>query len=82
MTLCPACTVSEACQINDLDHGDLLDWFDAKVSEACQINDLDHAGLRLHEQGLVSEACQINDLDHSRLCLFQGSESYFRKIWD
>ena len=35
-------TVSEACQINDLDH--VLDALtDAGVvSEACQINDLDH----------------------------------------
>ena len=34
--------VSEACQINDLDHlsaSDISDWL---VSEACQINDLDH----------------------------------------
>ena len=35
-------SVSEACQINDLDH--CRDYFDALVvvSEACQINDLDH----------------------------------------
>ena len=69
MTLCPACTVSEACQINDLDHGDLLDWFDAKVSEACQINDLDHHVPVVHDSALVSEACQINDLDLSARCL-------------
>ena len=35
-------TVSEACQINDLDHP-LFPWLQRPlVSEACQINDLDH----------------------------------------
>ena len=41
-------TVSEACQINDLDH--LVN--DAVVcrfvSEACQINDLDHTVISAH----------------------------------
>ena len=74
--------VSEACQINDLDH-DVVDVLHhGGVSEACQINDLDHPACRASWTPTVSEACQINDLDHSRLCLFQGSESYFRKIWD
>ena len=39
--------VSDACQINDLDH---RVWpFDAgvDVSDACQINDLDHRVLRM-----------------------------------
>ena len=56
--------VSEACQINDLDHS-VRELCDAGlVSEACQINDLDHeCGLRRGEIA-VSEACQINDLDH------------------
>ena len=34
--------VSEACQINDLDHGLLSAEAMLYVSEACQINDLDH----------------------------------------
>ena len=34
--------VSEACQINDLDHFDIAFILVAHVSEACQINDLDH----------------------------------------
>ena len=36
-----ALTVSEACQINDLDLAALFDDMEAGVSEACQINDLD-----------------------------------------
>ena len=74
--------VSEACQINDLDHDVVCLTLTSGVSEACQINDLDHSKLPDNLIEEVSEACQINDLDHSRLCLFQGSESYFRKIWD
>ena len=34
--------VSEACQINDLDHGKRRVPRTRGVSEACQINDLDH----------------------------------------
>ena len=34
--------VSEACQINDLDHWDNQSVLGSMVSEACQINDLDH----------------------------------------
>ena len=34
--------VSEACQINDLDHCCPLVDGGVSVSEACQINDLDH----------------------------------------
>ena len=34
--------VSEACQINDLDHLNSEIYTGRKVSEACQINDLDH----------------------------------------
>ena len=75
-------SVSEACQINDLDHLHRTATRHIAVSEACQINDLDHFKSNRGETVSVSEACQINDLDHSRLCLFQGSESYFRKIWD
>ena len=75
-------SVSEACQINDLDHRVWRIHVKPKVSEACQINDLDHNEKIVAHYALVSESCQINDLDHSRLCLFQGSESYFRKIWD
>ena len=35
-------SVSEACQINDLDHGSQSGLDALDVSEACQINDLDH----------------------------------------
>ena len=35
-------TVSEACQINDLDHLTYMASVTYDVSEACQINDLDH----------------------------------------
>jgi len=34
--------VSEACQINDLDHSRFIRTTGKRVSEACQINDLDH----------------------------------------
>ena len=34
--------VSEACQINDLDHAIGGSGLEQLVSEACQINDLDH----------------------------------------
>ena len=37
--------VSEACQINDLDHDCVAKDEDDAVSEACQINDLDHADI-------------------------------------
>ena len=37
--------VSEACQINDLDHASMAVKTHARVSEACQINDLDHTPL-------------------------------------
>ena len=39
-------TVSEACQINDLDHWRAGGLVTAFVSEACQINDLDHPRLK------------------------------------
>ena len=38
--------VSEACQINDLDHFERPQEARSQVSEACQINDLDHSFLR------------------------------------
>ena len=57
--------VSEACQINDLDHT-LTENYDVHVvSEACQINDLDHLSAISVAFPCVSEACQINDLDHT-----------------
>ena len=34
--------VSDACQINDLDHLDNRMALQSRVSDACQINDLDH----------------------------------------
>ena len=34
--------VSDACQINDFDHLDVLDKVIPCVSDACQINDFDH----------------------------------------
>ena len=39
--------VSEACQINDLDHTVITIIGNLTVSEACQINDLDHAQTHL-----------------------------------
>ena len=56
--------VSEACQINDLDHVHVEDFDTNRVSEACQINDLDHLYWPRRTSSTVSEACQINDLDH------------------
>ena len=56
--------VSEACQINDLDHRGASGNPTPRVSEACQINDLDHNEKIVRHYALVSEACQINDLDH------------------
>ena len=64
-----AVCVSEACQINDLDHALRFDVPSRFVSEACQINDLDHQYDDAKMQILVSEACQINDLDHLQLRL-------------
>ena len=58
--------VSEACQINDLDHSYAAKDEDDAVSEACQINDLDHEEEYSSSSFFVSEACQINDLDHLR----------------
>ena len=48
--------VSEACQINDLDHSVVNFPAPAVVSEACQINDLDHFELErlLAEPGFRS----------------------------
>ena len=57
-------SVSEACQINDLDHRIPPHDRRTGVSEACQINDLDHPAQSAPWSRLVSEACQINDLDH------------------
>ena len=61
--------VSEACQINDLDHGGKQSPIIVGVSEACQINDLDHRYTNEIYSQRVSEACQINDLDHPRVWL-------------
>ena len=41
--------VSEACQINDLDHRERPVVVERFVSEACQINDLDHVSELLAE---------------------------------
>ena len=41
------CIVSEACQINDLDHTHASNKAEISVSEACQINDLDHLDVRM-----------------------------------
>ena len=57
--------VSEACQINDLDHSAFHSPATYSVSEACQINDLDHELVEVAGIRRVSEACQINDLDHT-----------------
>ena len=73
--------VSEACQINDLDHPLTAQQRELEVSEACQINDLDH-GLQCREcVDVVSEACQINDLDHANR-LPNACASGFRSLSD
>ena len=73
--------VSEACQINDLDHGGATLTGKGTVSEACQINDLDHTRGNITERPSVSEACQINDLDHS-VELVDGVPERFRSLSD
>ena len=74
-------SVSEACQINDLDHPARSAPWSRLVSEACQINDLDH-DLKPNTILLeVSEACQINDLDHIRSRL-QSARRSFRSLSD
>ena len=65
--------VSEACQINDLDHEQIPSADLTIVSEACQINDLDHTEFLEILISFVSEACQINDLDHG---------AYGAQCWD
>ena len=56
--------VSDACQINDFDHGDIRRRQRLLVSDACQINDFDHVIIGFHNVLCVSDACQINDFDH------------------
>ena len=56
--------VSDACQINDLDHPCGGHRIEDLVSDACQINDLDHPSSVFTTSSSVSDACQINDLDH------------------
>ena len=56
--------VSDACQINDLDHLSPGARYVPSVSDACQINDLDHVHAHDSVGRGVSDACQINDLDH------------------
>ena len=74
-------TVSEACQINDLDHGGNDDNGPYVVSEACQINDLDHNLVENNKMHFVSEACQINDLDHFT-SLLRNRRLCFRSLSD
>ena len=74
-------SVSEACQINDLDHGAEFRPDRAEVSEACQINDLDHNRAGATANDAVSEACQINDLDHSS-ALSSTMSGGFRSLSD
>ena len=73
--------VSEACQINDLDHDDEVCAVTYTVSEACQINDLDHVLTTEDFFFCVSEACQINDLDHLA-CLNKIIPTSFRSLSD
>ena len=73
--------VSEACQINDLDHPRTPRRRGKPVSEACQINDLDHGDPVELSRGVVSEACQINDLDHVALALIKLKDC-FRSLSD
>ena len=56
--------VSDACQINDFDHGIAQPLALKPVSDACQINDFDHGAPVGDVESLVSDACQINDFDH------------------
>ena len=56
--------VSDACQINDFDHGNIGDVERVVVSDACQINDFDHSPSLTATRWRVSDACQINDFDH------------------
>ena len=60
--------VSDARQINDLDHDRGRSILGMHVSDACQINDLDHRVWPLFptdrvEAGRCFNACRINDLD-------------------
>ena len=73
--------VSEACQINDLDHRFGVLVVEAVVSEACQINDLDHHAADRWTDLTVSEACQINDLDHA-MAAIRGRRRRFRSLSD
>ena len=73
--------VSEACQINDLDHDAGNPLGRGTVSEACQINALDHAACVAAWFRVVSEACQINDLDHLGYGVQRYCES-FRSLSD
>ena len=56
--------VSDACQINDFDHGSRVLTKTSLVSDACQINDFDHVAFSTAAVLCVSDACQINDFDH------------------
>ena len=76
-----AVNVSEACQINDLDHSCNTISKTLHVSEACQINDLDHLKTDYLPVPVVSEACQINDLDHQRPPVVDHGKS-FRSLSD
>ena len=73
--------VSEACQINDLDHNYNAQIEQYRVSEACQINDLDHLITLQSAIVDVSEACQINDLDHP-VGAIEVSDVCFRSLSD
>ena len=73
--------VSEACQINDLDHRSASTTPGRRVSEACQINDLDHQFGNGAWVETVSEACQINDLDHG-VFYVPGAVCCFRSLSD
>ncbi|WP_204985979.1 hypothetical protein, partial [Bifidobacterium bifidum] len=52
--------VSDACQINDFDHANIVQLFGTRVSDACQINDFDHRTSLRRNPSSVSDACQIN----------------------
>ena len=59
-------SVSDACQIKDLDHRGIRAQGRFLVSDACQIKDLDHIFSTFLSRSIVSDACQIKDLDHRR----------------
>ena len=57
-------TVSDVCQINEVDHRRKHGRMAVAVSDVCQINEVDHAGYLHTVPPTVSDVCQINEVDH------------------